>query len=80
MGNSCDDCQCGDVNGSGDVTTADALIIRRSLFVPPTATMSRSDLCDVGGSAACVSEPAASSPTPQARGRAAGPWWVRGQL
>ena len=48
-----DDCQCGDVNGSGDVTTSDALIVRRALLVPPTAVMARPDLCDVGGSMAC---------------------------
>ncbi|HEB89875.1 MAG TPA: hypothetical protein ENI85_09925 [Deltaproteobacteria bacterium] len=48
-----DACQCGDVSGNGVVTTSDALIIRRSMLVPPTATMNRPDLCDVGGSTDC---------------------------
>ena len=48
-------CQCGDVNGSGRVTSTDAVILQRSLMVPPQATMARPDLCDVGGSAACTS-------------------------
>jgi len=48
-----DACQCGDVNGNGFVTTADATIVTRALLVPPTATMTRPDLCDVGGSSAC---------------------------
>ena len=48
-----DACQCGDVSGNGVVTTADALIIRRSMLAPPTATMARPDLCDVGGSTSC---------------------------
>ena len=49
-----DACQCGDVNGNGRVTTADATLITRSLLVPPTATLTRPDLCSVGGSAACT--------------------------
>lgn len=48
-----DACQCGDVNGSGAVTSADALMIRRALLVPPTATLNLPDLCDVGGSSGC---------------------------
>jgi len=48
-----DACQCGDVSGNGRVTTADATLITRSLLVPPTATLARPDLCNVGGSAAC---------------------------
>jgi uncharacterized repeat protein (TIGR01451 family) len=49
-----DVCQCGDVNGNGRVTTADATIVTRSLLVPPTATLARPDLCNVGGSAGCT--------------------------
>jgi hypothetical protein len=49
-----DACQCGDVNGNGRVTTADATIVTRSLLVPPTATLTRPDLCNVGGSAGCT--------------------------
>ena len=47
-------CQCGDVSGNGRVTTADATLITRSLLVPPTATLARPDLCNVGGSSACT--------------------------
>jgi hypothetical protein len=32
-------CQCGDVNGDGFVTLADATIITRSLLLPPTASL-----------------------------------------
>jgi len=49
-----DACQCGDVSGNGRVTTADATLITRSLLVPPTATLARPDLCNVGGSATCT--------------------------
>ncbi len=49
-----DACQCGDVSGDGRVTIADVTVIRRSLLAPPTATMSRPQLCDVGGSAGCT--------------------------
>lgn len=49
-----DACQCGDVNGNGSVTTADATLITRALLLPPTATLDRPDLCNVGGSAACT--------------------------
>ncbi len=49
-----DACQCGDVDGDGWVTLADAVEIRRSLLNPPTATLARPDLCDVGGNAACT--------------------------
>jgi len=48
-----DACQCGDVNGNGRVTTSDATLMTRSLLVPPTATLVRPDLCDVGGSLGC---------------------------
>jgi hypothetical protein len=44
-----DACQCGDVNGDGRVTAADATLVTRSLLVPPTATLARPELCDVGG-------------------------------
>jgi hypothetical protein len=49
-----DACQCGDVNGSGRVTTADATVILRSLLVPPTVVPASPQLCDVGGSASCT--------------------------
>lgn len=49
-----DACQCGDVNGNGRVTTADATLIIRSLLVPPAAVLLRPDLCDVGGSTGCT--------------------------
>lgn len=48
-----DVCQCGDVNGSGTVGIADAVVLLRSLAVPPGAVMARPDLCDVGGSPGC---------------------------
>jgi cysteine-rich repeat protein len=48
-----DACQCGDVNGNGRVTLADSVIILRSLLNPPTASLTRPELCDVGGSAGC---------------------------
>lgn len=48
-----DECQCGDVNGDGRVTVVDATILTRSLLNPPTATMTRPELCDVGGSLVC---------------------------
>ena len=50
-----DECQCGDVNGDGAVSSEDGEIILGSQFVPPIAVMSRPDLCDVGGSASCSS-------------------------
>ena len=50
-----DACQCGDVSGNGRVTTADATLITRSLLVPPTAALTRPDLCHVVGAAiACT--------------------------
>jgi hypothetical protein len=49
-----DACQCGDVSGNGRVTTADATLITRSLLVPPTAVLTRADLCNVGGNANCT--------------------------
>lgn len=48
------DCQCGDVTADTRVTIADATMIRRATQTPPTATMTRPDLCDVGGSAGCT--------------------------
>lgn len=48
-----DACQCGDLNGDGRVTIADAVVLQRSLLQPPTATPARPELCDVGGSTAC---------------------------
>jgi YD repeat-containing protein len=50
-----DACQCGDVDGDGSVTTADALMIRRALLVPPTATILHPELCDVIGASDCSS-------------------------
>jgi hypothetical protein len=44
-----DACQCGDVTGDGSVTIADALNLVRSFLTPPTATLARPELCDVGG-------------------------------
>jgi hypothetical protein len=44
-----DACQCGDVNADGRVTLSDAVLVTRSLLVPPLATLTRQDLCDVGG-------------------------------
>ena len=49
-----DACQCGDVSGNGRVTTADASMMQAALLVPPTATMTRPDLCNVGGSKGCT--------------------------
>ena len=49
-----DACQCGDVNGDGRVTLADAVIVQRSLLSPPTASLASPELCDVGGSAGCT--------------------------
>ncbi len=49
-----DACQCGDVNGDGRVTTVDAVRMLRAQLTPPTATMTRPDLCDVGGTAGCT--------------------------
>lgn len=45
-----DACECGDVTGDGRVTIADAVVISRSLLDPPTASRTRPELCDVGGS------------------------------
>ena len=47
-------CQCGDVSGDGFVTTADTLMIRRSLLDPPTATLVSPELCDVDGDGVCT--------------------------
>ena len=47
-------CQCGDVSGDGFVTTADTLMIRRSLLDPPTATLVSPELCDVDGDGTCT--------------------------
>jgi hypothetical protein len=48
-----DACECGDVNGDGFVTLADATAITRALLSPPTATLARPELCDVGGALGC---------------------------
>ena len=50
-----DACQCGDVSGDGRVTQADSVIILRSLLVPPTATQTNPQLCDVGPAGPTVS-------------------------
>jgi len=44
-----DACQCGDVTGDGRVTLADPVVLGRALLQPPSATMARPELCDVGG-------------------------------
>jgi len=54
-----DACQCGDVTGDGRVTPSDAAQMRRGLLVPPTATMTKPALCDVGGSDGCSTADAA---------------------
>jgi len=48
-----DDCQCGDVNGDGQVSSVDVAVTMRALMLPPRATMARPDLCDVGSSLDC---------------------------
>jgi hypothetical protein len=48
-----DDCQCGDVNGDGRVSSVDVAITMGALMLPPRATMTRPDLCDVGSSLDC---------------------------
>ncbi len=54
-----DACQCGDVTGDGRVTTADAIVVTRSLLVPPTATLAAPERCNVGGSPGCSTADAA---------------------
>jgi len=54
-----DACRCGDVDGSGTITMADAALLLRALSVPPAATLPRPALCDVGGSVGCSSADAA---------------------
>jgi len=49
-----DACQCGDVTGDGRITLSDAVTVQRSLLVPPTASLSRPQLCDVNGSGSCT--------------------------
>jgi len=49
-----DACQCGDVDGNGRATLADAVVIQRALLVPPTATMSAPELCDADGNGRCT--------------------------
>jgi len=41
------------VSGDGRITLGDAVLLRRSLLVPPTAVLARPELCDVGGSLGC---------------------------
>jgi hypothetical protein len=48
-----DACQCGDLNGDGRVTLADAVVLQRSLLTPPTATSAHPERCDVGGASGC---------------------------
>lgn len=48
-----DECQCGDVNGDGRVSSVDVSITMAALMLPPRATMARPDLCDVGSSLVC---------------------------
>lgn len=49
-----DACQCGDANGDGRVTVVDSSVIQRSLLQPPTATVTRPQLCDVNGDGNCT--------------------------
>ncbi len=49
-----DACQCGDVNGDGRVTLVDAVMVQRSLLQPPTAILTKPELCDVGASSGCT--------------------------
>lgn len=49
-----DACECGDVNGDGSVTIADAVLIQRARLTPPTAVLAQPQLCDVGGSVGCT--------------------------
>jgi hypothetical protein len=53
-----DACQCGDVDGSGRVTIADATLVTRALLVPPTAFLAHPELCNVGGAASCSAQDA----------------------
>jgi hypothetical protein len=53
-----DACQCGDVNGDGRVTTADAAAIEASVADPRGAILARPELCDVGGWLRCTAEDA----------------------
>jgi hypothetical protein len=48
-----DECECGDVNGDGRITSGDPLTIQRSLLSPPAAVLTKPTLCNVDGSAAC---------------------------
>jgi len=54
-----DACQCGDVSGDGRVTANDASLIARAMLVPPSATLTRPTLCDVGGTHGCSTADAA---------------------
>jgi hypothetical protein len=54
-----DACQCGDANGDGRVSSVDVAVVMRSLMQPPSATMVRPELCDVGGSLDCSTVDAA---------------------
>jgi hypothetical protein len=49
-----DACECGDVTGDGRITAGDAANIQRAVLTPPTAVMTRPELCDVGGSPGCT--------------------------
>jgi hypothetical protein len=53
-----DACQCGDVDGNGRVTVADAFSILQALRDPPGPSPPNLDLCDVGGAAACTTDDA----------------------
>ena len=48
-----DACECGDVTGDGRITSADAIVVTRSLLVPPTVALAQPQLCNVGGTSAC---------------------------
>ena len=42
------------MSGDGRVTIIDAVLIQRSLLIPPTATQPHPELCNVGGNASCT--------------------------
>lgn len=47
------ECQCGDVDADGRVSPFDAGMIGRAIRIPQVGTLTRPDLCDVGGPLGC---------------------------
>jgi len=49
---------CGDVNGDGAVTLADAIILKRALILgnQPATNLMVTENCDVGGQVGCTAE------------------------